>query len=417
MLITYKKSKYELFKKYVDIKLIFIVLALIFIGLFSLYSSSISLDTSHNLFNRQFLSTCIGLAAMVIVSLLPEDWIKRGSVIFYWLSIVLLLAVLFFGVEIYGTKGWIRFAGLSFQPAELAKITTILIVARHLAKRGANVSNIWDFSIISGYFLLPFVIINLQPDFGTSLVIFIIFLGVLYWGGFDGFILFILVASGIIAIAALKSNILFYILFIVASATLLLFQKKIYYYLIGVGLLLAVGLSSPVIYNNLAAHQKSRIDVFLNPGHDPQGVGYNVMQSVLAVGSGGYLGKGYMQGTLTQLRYIPMQWTDFIFSVPAEEFGLLGSLVIILFLCALVWRCGVISSDSKNKFYSTLAFGAAVMFLFHIFVNIGMVIGIVPVMGIPLPFMSYGGTSMIMNLILIGLLLNAHRHNNTRENN
>ena len=177
----------------------------------------------------------------------------------------------------------------------------------------------------------------------------------------------------------------------------------------------SAGVVAPLVYEGLAPHQKERIDTFLNPGSNPLGAGYNVMQSLMAVGSGGVSGKGFTQGTQTQLRYIPMQWTDFIYSVPSEEFGFVGGAIVIALHFGLIWRAIITASIVANKFYSIICIGAATIFFYHTTINIGMAIGIMPVMGIPLPFMSYGGTSLIMTMGLGGLILNAHRQHELKR--
>jgi rod shape determining protein RodA len=182
-----------------------------------------------------------------------------------------------------------------------------------------------------------------------------------------------------------------------------------------ISIFILIGYIGPLIYDNLLDHQKSRIETFLNPGSDPRGQGYNVIQSMMAVGSGGLSGKGFLQGTQTQLRYIPMQWTDFIFSVPTEEFGFPAGVGIIMAFVFFLIRAINIAKEADDKFYSIAIFGIASVFLYHIIINIGMVIGLVPVMGIPLPFLSYGGTSMIVNLAFVGFMLNAYRNHRRKR--
>ena len=409
MLLQEKKSNLDKIEKYIDIKTLLLTLLLVFIGIAVIYSGTALFDKNLIFFNKQILSALIGVGFMIIFAFLPSNFIKSSSIFIYILSIAILLFVLFFGKTIYGTRGWLIFGSFSFQPAELAKVATLLMLSKYLSKYNSNVNNIVDFSIMLGIVLLPFILILLQPDFGSAVVLIIIFVGILFWGGFDIYYLYLISAMLLTGIVALKGINIYLVMILFLSLFLLIFRKKIYMYIIGVILITGSGIISHYIYDILAPHQQARIDVFLNPGLNPQGIGYNVLQSILAVGSGGIIGKGYLQGTLTQLRYVPMQWTDFIFSIPAEEFGLFGATILILFLLMMVHRAGTISYLSKDKFFSTLSFGIASMFLFHIFVNVGMVIGIFPVMGITLPFISQGGTSLIINMSLAGLLMNAYR--------
>lgn len=209
---------------------------------------------------------------------------------------------------------------------------------------------------------------------------------------------------------SLTSDIYALVLGIIGAVILLAFKKKMRVYILSILLIAGIGVSSKDIYEVLPNHQKGRINVFLDSNSDPQGVGYNVLQSVLAVGSGGLAGKGFGQGAITQLKYIPMQRTDFIYSVPAEEFGLIGAGAILLLLLLLSYRIINIACQTKDLFGSILCFGIATNFLFHTLVNIGMAIGIMPVMGIPLPFLSSGGSSLFTNMVAIGLVLNTNRH-------
>ena len=417
--IQTQKKKPSSFLRFFDFKTLMLCLMLVIIGLLSIYSATIMADPSASLFYRQLTFAIIGIFTLLIVAEIPSYYVKTGTTFFYLLSVLLLIVVLPFGSEVYGTKGWIRLGGWSLQPAELAKISTLLMFAKHLSKKGNNASNIWDLGIILGYFLPPFILINIQPDFGTALVLFVILVGVLFWGGFDAFYILLFLCCGVMFIASLSSVPSAIIVGVASSIGLLFFKKKRLINLFAVLTLAAVAFASTILYNSLAVHQKSRIDVFLNPGGDVLGAGYNVMQSLLAVGSGGIGGKGYLEGTLTQLRYIPMQWTDFIFSVPAEEFGLIGSLLVIILLLSLVYRGVNIAADSRKQdvFNSIVAFGISTLFLFHIVVNVGMVLGIMPVMGIPLPFLSYGGTALLTNFICVGLLINISRNTQQQKTN
>ena len=222
--------------------------------------------------------------------------------------------------------------------------------------------------------------------------------------------------STILVILSLKDIVWFYVGLGIASIAILFFKSRQYAIALTIVLFISLGFIAPQIYDNLMPHQKNRISSFLDPDLDPQGAGYNVIQSKVAVGSGGVIGKGFLEGTQTQLRYIPMQWTDFIFSVPAEEFGFVGSSIIIIAYLVLMLRMLNIAYNSNDTFFSIVSIGILFIFIYHIIINIGMVIGIMPVMGIPLPFMSYGGTSMILNLMLIGFLLNTYRSQVKRRN-
>jgi rod shape determining protein RodA len=176
------------------------------------------------------------------------------------------------------------------------------------------------------------------------------------------------------------------------------------------GITLAIGLSVQIVYERMPLYQQKRISTFLNPEADLLGAGYNVVQSKIAIGSGGFLGKGYLKGTQTQLNYIPEQWTDFIFCVPGEEFGFVGASVVLLLFAGLLTHGIRIAGISKNKFGSLAAIGLVAIFAFHTIVNIGMSMGLMPVVGIPLPFLSYGGSALIANMMMVGLIMNFYAH-------
>lgn len=392
----------------VDWQLLLSTLFLVAAGLISLYSATYESKMSV-FFWKQAISVGIGLVFMALTFFAPQRLLKSAALPIYLLSILLLVAVLFLGVEVNATKGWLRIAGFSIQPAETAKFGVILGIAWHLSAKGRDVGNLRDLLLVIAMAAIPSFLILRQPDVGSSSVVIAILTGLLFWSGFDTFILYIFIFSPIAAIMALKGDWYFYIVISIVSIAAFAFRKKIIYTLIGIAILIGVGFSAKIAYNYLKDYQKSRIDNFLNPGQDILGTGYNVYQSKMAVGSGGLTGKGFLQGTQTQLRYIPMQWTDFIYSVPTEEFGFVGGAAIVLAFTVLMWRAVKIASETHSKFFSLLAAGAAAMILYHALINIGMAIGIMPVTGIPLPFMSAGGSSIIVNLVLIGLLLNIYK--------
>jgi rod shape determining protein RodA len=399
---------------FIDIKLILTVIALLVIGLFSLYSATYSSNMQES-FNRQLVSLGLGTVGLVILTFLPKNFMRNLSLVFYGGSLLMLVLVLLIGEEIYGTKGWLRFGGFSLQPAEFAKFGTITMLAYFLSSKGVEIRNIRDFSIATVILLVPFVLVFLQPDHGTSSVLLAIFLGIMFWAGFNSFALFILVSLPFLVIFSLKGFWFMVGGVVLFSIFAMLFKVSWIQKGIVISIFILIGYIGPLIYDNLLDHQKSRIETFLNPGSDPRGQGYNVIQSMMAVGSGGLSGKGFLQGTQTQLRYIPMQWTDFIFSVPTEEFGFPAGVGIIMAFVFFLIRAINIAKEADDKFYSIAIFGIASVFLYHIIINIGMVIGLVPVMGIPLPFLSYGGTSMIVNLAFVGFMLNAYRNHRRKR--
>ncbi|MDC1067792.1 rod shape-determining protein RodA [Candidatus Kapabacteria bacterium] len=397
-----------------DLGLFISVFALICIGVISIFSATYGGTNSGNV-SKQIIAASIGLISMLAITYTPERLLRLAAYPSYGLSILLLVLVVLVGDEINGSKGWIRLGGFNFQPAEFAKLGTLFALASFGSGKGVDVRNIRDLGISALLSILPVYLIMKQPDFGSASVILFMYLGVLFWAGFETFVLYVIFMLPILVIFSLKSQMLFVIFLVVASVAVLFFRKKIIWSAIVIGLFISAGFAAPKVYENLASHQKKRIEVFLNPDSDPRGAGYNVIQSKLAVGSGGVLGEGYLQGSQTQLKYVPYQWTDFIFSVPAEEFGFIGATLIVLLYMNLLRRSIKTAFEADSKFLSLLSAGAIFIFFYHILINIGMVIGLMPVMGIPLPFMSYGGTSMIFNLTLIGILLNAYRQKRIRK--
>jgi rod shape determining protein RodA len=397
----------------IDLTTFFSTILLLAIGLISIYSSTYEAGMS-TFFYKQLKFAGIGVGIMLVAMYLPERWLQSNTIIVYGFVAFLLVAVLIFGRGIAGTKGWFEFGGFSLQPSELGKPAAILLVAKFLSYRGTDIRTFRDFSIVIGIIMLPVLLIVIEPDIGSASVFGAILLGVLLWTGFDIFILFMVMALPIVFILSLMGFVYFVVSVIILSVISFFFKRGLILRLVFVVAIVAVGYFSTFVIDHIMPHQKARIETFLNPGSDPKGKGYNVIQSTLAVGSGGLAGKGFLQGTQTQLRYIPEQRTDFIYCVPTEEFGFLGGALVIVLYSVLIWRTLKIATETNSKFFSIIAFSTGTMFLYHCVINIGMVIGIMPVMGIPLPMLSYGGSSLIANLGLIGLLLNAYR--SRREN-
>ncbi len=378
------------------------------IGLISIYSATFDAGMS-SIFTRQLYYSIFGLILMVAITFIPERWINNLAYVLFGANILLLVAVLIFGKVINGTKGWLSFGGFNLQPAEFAKLTTLLVLAKFISTRGFDIDTIRDLGKLIIILAIPLTLIFIQPDHGTSTVFLAFFLGVLFWAGFDLFIIFLLVSTPLVIIFSLFGIGYFVLSLSVFAIIAALFKRKIWVTVLGIVIVGLAGYSSNIIVEKLEPYQKERISIFLDPGSHPKKQGYNVIQSILAVGNGGLTGAGFLQGTQTRLKYIPEQWTDFIFSVPTEEFGFIGGLLVIGLLAFLINRSMRIAAASDSKFLSIVSFGGGVIILYHSIINIGMAIGIVPVMGIPLPFLSSGGSFLITNFCLVGLMLNAYR--------
>ena len=360
---TRKKINAFCMKKFLQLDWIIIVsfFLLVAIGLMVLYSISSNnnqLDLAH--FNRQLLAFAIGLVLMFMIAFYDYRTFNSFSTKFYFLAVLALIIVFFLGIRMRGTTGWIGFLNYNFQPVEMVKLVMIIFLASFLSKKKIEFSNFVKIVVSAILVSIPIFLIIKQPDFGSALIIIGIWIGML-------------LVSGISKKSMLALGIIFFI-----STTGGFFLLKDY--------------------------QKNRLINFVNPQNDPQGSGYNVTQSIVAVGSGGIFGKGLGHGSQSQLNFLPEKHTDFIFAVIAEELGLVGSAFVILLFGIILYRFSQIASLARDNFGYLLSVGVMIMFFIQIFINIGMNIGIAPVTGVPLPFLSYGGSSMVSILASIGVI-------------
>jgi rod shape determining protein RodA len=337
------------------------------VGILALYSASTaSADIAQArklVYVKQAYWLGISTCAMIVMVLFSYRWLSRLAFPIYCFSIALLIAVVFFGKEISGSQRWLVFGPVSFQPSEIVKISLAIILARYFAdtvtERGFSLWELWKPLV---WILIPFAFIVKQPDLGTGLVL----------------------------------------LLIGASITMFVkIERRSLLFLSGVGI---GGAFAGWFF--LKGYQKQRILAFLDPQGDPLGAGYHIIQSKIAVGSGSLMGKGFLHGTQNALSFIPEQHTDFIFSVLAEEWGFLGSaFVVCLYLLLVIWGLSV-AVRSKEPFGTILAVGLTSMIFWHTFVNMAMVLALLPVVGVTLPLISYGGSSMLTTMLAIGILLN-----------
>lgn len=398
------------------------MLALVAIGLIAIYSATYEAEMS-KFFVKQLVFAGIGLTSMIGMVFLPERWLRAVTPAMYGVAILLLIAVLVpgLGLKINGQRCWISLGGFQFQPSEFAKIATLLMVGRLMESKGVNIKTLRDFGLLCGIVFLPMLLVLAEKDTGTTSVFFAMLMGILLWGGGDLFLLFAVAALPVIGITSLygmvnQTKLPFIAILSLCSVAALFFRRSVLSTAVVILMFVGVGFGAVYSFDKLPDHIRSRILVFFEPEKYPKDEGYHVLQSMMAVGSGGVTGKGFLHGTQTQLRYIPEQWTDFIFSVLGEEFGFIGSVTVLGLLVFLIFRIVRIARMVRNDFASIVAFGVAAVLLYHTMVNIGMAIGLFPVMGIPLPFLSSGGTALIMNMTVIGLLLNFHRQRQKMHN-
>jgi rod shape determining protein RodA len=397
----------------IDFKILIPFLGLVLISLLSVYSAT-NLPGQYSIFVKHVLWIFSGLLVALFFYFYPVQKLIRLSVWLYILSTIFLVIVLFIGKKTSGSESWIQVGRFQFQPSEFAKFTTILILAYFLSRRNVEPDRIITLIVSTVLTLIPIFLVILQPDLGTAIVFGSIFLGVTFWAGVPAFWLILILSPMVVILASFLSVKIFIIALILTTLVFILMRRSLILTFLVIALNLMVGLTSEHIYHKvLKPHQQKRIATFLNPSSDPLGAGYNVIQSKIAIGSGGLTGKGFLKGTQTQLRFVPAQWTDFIFCVPAEEFGFIGSAIILILYFILLWRILNLASILKQRFASLVAIGIFSTWAFHVVVNIGMTLGLLPVIGIWLPFLSYGGSAMWMNMAMVGLLLNFYA--NRRE--
>ncbi|MBI3189160.1 MAG: rod shape-determining protein RodA [Ignavibacteriales bacterium] len=395
------------FKESIDIVTLLAVLLLVSMSAISVHSATYDAGASV-VFYRQLMWIGIGLLGMMIVMFLPFRMIQQWSYPMYGVSLALLAAVLILGKTIAGSTSWFGVSGFGLQPSELVKATTVLALATFLSRGNVYMFRFKHIVMAASFVLVPVGLIVLQPDVGTAIIYLGMLLMLMYWSGLSVLFVLAVIAPGAAAIAALFGTTPFLIVTAITFLVLLVLCENKLGSAIVFSLTTLVGVSVQFIFARLAPHQQNRILTFINNEADPLGAGYNVIQAKIAIGSGGFIGKGYLQGSQTQLNFIPAQWTDFIFCVPSEEFGFLGACFVLALLALLLFRGIRIASLAKNKFASIVAIGVVATFTVHIVINIGMCMGIVPVIGVPLPLMSYGGSNMITNLMMVGLLLNMY---------
>lgn len=392
-----------------DIILFSAVILLCFIGLASIYSATQTIDANSTNVNKQMIAIGLGLFAAFVIYFLPSKIFSMIAVPSYLISILLLIVVLLIGRSAGGAKSWIMIGGLNFQPAEYAKISTILMISYYLSRKNVNLESLKDLGITLSLAIFPVLLILLEPDLGSAIVFFSITLALIFWKGISMFGLFVVLSPAIVSISSLFGATYLLIILGLLLITLILFRKDLFTSGTILAFNIAAGFFVDFVYGILSPHQQRRILSFLDPASDPLGSGYNAIQAQIAIGSGGIWGKGYLSGNQTQLQFIPEQWTDFIFCVIGEEFGFAGSLIIIVLFSVIFFRLLQAAQLAKNEFFSLLIIGILSIFLTHFTINIGMAIGLLPVIGIPLPFVSYGGSSLISNFIMVAIAMNIYR--------
>ena len=407
---------------------IIIYFLLVSAGIINIFSSTydtndfsyISLD---NLAFKQFIFFIFSLISGILILVAPSKFFQRFSSLIYLFSIILLLGLFPFGNTVYGHKSWYTFFGVSIQPTEIAKFATNLAVAKLLSEIQIDLKKIKSLAQVFMIVLIPIILTLIQPDFGSALI-FLSFIFVLFREGLNPNFLLFLALSLILAFFALIKPFFYVSIFLTGFFGCFYFLSKKINKKVSIIPLIIVFVSSCIYvysinyaYNDLLSQRhKDRIDIFLGKETDVMGVGYNLNQSIIAIGSGGVSGKGFLQGTQTKGRFVPRQHTDYIFSTIGEEWGFYGTSLIIILFTSLILRILFRAEQQKNVFGRSYSYGTASLIFIHFFINIGMSIGLVPTIGIPLPFISYGGSSMytFTTLVFVYLNIDGNRLNETR---
>jgi rod shape determining protein RodA len=414
-------------KRSLDFFLLLTALTLWVIGIFLVYSATYIHESGPlaGIYKQQILWVVMALLIVVLIISIPTRYISKGAYIFYGFSLILLVLAIASGsgVAAKGAERWIMIGGFKIQPSEFAKVGLLLALAKRLSEKPVSLYDLPTLIVPVLLILVPFALVLKQPDLGTAMVFCVMALPMFYWSKLTLLDVFYIVSplislllSAIPLLLAFNTGVGWGVFeavpwglfFIVVIVLLYIFRAPLYIWVGVIAGNIATATVTTVVWGSvLKDYQKMRITSFMNPQADPFGSGYQVIQSKVAIGSGHIFGKGYLQGTQSRLSFLPEQHTDFIFSVLGEQFGLAGCTIVILLFTTLIVRGLLVTSSCRNRFINLTAIGCIAILGFHTFVNIAMTLGMTPVTGIPLPFLSYGGSFTMTVAILVGLLLNA----------
>ena len=402
---------------------IFLFMALVVLGWLNIFAAIYDETANQTIWDLSLSSgrqlMFIAASAVIVLAIIIIDmrFYETFAYIFYGLILIMLFIVPVIGKEVGGNKAWIGIGSFGVQPSEFAKFITALAVAKFIGSVGFRMDNLRNQAVLFALIGVPIILIQLQKDTGTALV-FTSFILVFYREGMSPFILIVGICAATIFILTLliPNQLYLHGAILITLLVLIYFGKKKFKRIavLTIGALLISGVIESVDYvvnDVLKPHQQNRVKVLINPDIDPLGVGWNVTQSKIAIGSGGFFGKGFLKGTQTKFDFVPKQSTDFIFCTIGEEFGWIGSLVVVALFVALMLRVVFLAERQKSRFARSYGYSVACILFFHFAINIGMTIGLFPVIGIPLPFFSYGGSSLwgFTILLFILLKLDAHR--------
>ena len=384
---------------------VFPILVYVSIGLFALSSTSNFDSLLSSTFYKQLLWFFIGVVFFIAVQFIRLQYLYDYSYLFYFFLFLLIFSTIFFP-KIEGARRWIPLGPFYFQPSEIGKIIYVLGVARFYTDLKSKDEFSKLFFIFLFLSIVPPFLVFIQPDLGTAMLYFSVILPILYWSNFNVKLILLLIAPLISMIAV--SNIIFYFLWMIFLIIfLIIINERLHLKLINFILNLSTSIISPYIYwNILREHQRHRIESFIDPFSDPLGKGYQVIQSMISIGSGGIWGKGLGNGTQTHLKFLPVRDTDFIISVISEEMGFVAVFCLLFLLSWLVFWILDYAQRIENEYISTVLVGLLTVLFMHVVINFGMISGLLPVTGLPVPFISYGGSFFLTCSIIVGLINN-----------
>ena len=391
---------------------ILLTAALMCCGVTLVYSATVAEDISvlDMFWFKQIVYFVFGSVFAVALVFVRIDWLKRAALPLYWISLILLCVVLFIaGDVVKGAGRWIDLGIFKLQPSEFAKIAYLLTISYWLSKHPVSLFKMKNFVVPLMLFVVPFALVLKQPDLSTALVFIAVTMVGFFFAGLTLTDMFLIVSPVLSVLFSHSQAIGFEVLWglLICVVVFALVRRRLPKVLTGIILLanILAGYTSSMAWNMLEPHQQKRVNTFLDPMSDPLGDGYQVLQSLTAIGSGGLTGKGFGNGTQTNLAFLPEEHTDFIFSVLGEQFGFAGCAFVLCLYALFLWRATSICKQSSDPFVTLMVMGASTIFLFHILVNIAMTIGLMPVTGLPLPFLSYGGSFALTCMVLVGFLL------------
>ncbi len=362
-------------------------------------------------------ATWVSLAIVIIAAIqfITPRRFQEVSYLFYGFATLLMIYTVFFGVEISGSQSWIQLGPINIQVAELMKIATILAAANYLtSRRDITAENLKTALAALLFFIVPVILLVLQNEAGVAVIFLALLPFMLFWSGLPHGITLLMISPALIGYFAILNLTWAIIAALLITFVIFILQKRVWLTVssLALGLVTIIGVEV-ALHQVLQPHQTARIEAFANPAVDPQGSGWNVMQAKTAIGSGGLTGKGFMKGTQTQLRFLPEQWTDFIFCVVGEEFGFVGAGSLLTLFLLLFMVLLNMAGNQKHPFSQLVIVGAASVFFIHFTINLASAMGIMPIIGLPLPFLSYGGSAFLTNSILLGICLNLDLYKRT----